>query len=439
VTADEVGSGPTDLGVGQTIEATIEKEVYRGRGLARVGGRVVFVPRAYAGDRVRGRVREVRPGWAEARLEEVLVPATKRRATPCPYVPRCGGCVYQELGYEAQLAAKESILRESLGRAGVPWEGAIPIRSSPEEGWRLRAGLHVAAGKDGVRLGLRQEGTHRVVDLERCLQLSEGMNEAWAGLRAAFAEHPTLGAQVRGIDLLESPDGEARVAAVATTLAPHEAPAFARVAGTPGFTGFGVEAGRRRLHWLQGSPFAEMSVGSLALRVHVRSFFQGNRFLYEALAGTVVDLLPGKGRALDLYAGVGLFALPLAARDGGEVVAVERAPTAVEDARANVRRHRLEGVRIVREDVGEALAATPRSPGERIVLDPPRTGLEREVVDLVTSRRPEAVVYVSCDPPTLGRDLARFAARGYRPDTVQLFDLFPDTFHLETVVRLLPV
>jgi len=435
--ADEEAT-PADLRVGQAIEATIEKEVYRGRGLARVEGRVVFVRRSYAGDRVRGRVREVHPGWAEASLEEVLVPAAGRRAAPCPYVPRCGGCVYQDLGYEAQLAAKESILRESLGRAGVRWEGPIPVRSSPEVGWRLRAGLHVSAGKDGLHLGLRQEGTRRVVDLEACLQLSPGMNEAWAELRAIFTDHSKLGARVRGVDLLESSDGDVRVAALATTLAPHEAPAFARVARATRLAGLGVEAGRGRLHWLQGSPFVEMSVGSLGLRVHLRSFFQANRFLYESLARTVVDLLPGKGRALDLYAGVGLFALPLAARDGGEVVAVERAPTAVEDARANVRQNRLEGVRVVRKDVREALAAIRPESGERIVVDPPRTGLEREVVDLVTDRRPEAVVYVSCDPPTLGRDLARFAARGYRADSVQLFDLFPDTFHLETVVRLLP-
>lgn len=437
MTVDE-GKPAGDLRVGQAIEATIEKEVYRGRGLARVEGRVVFVPRTYTGDRVRACVREVHPGWAEASLEEVLVPAAGRRTAPCRYVPRCGGCVYQDLGYEAQLTAKENVLRESLGRAGVPWEGPISARSSPEAGWRLRASLHVAAGRDGLRLGLRQEGTRRVVDLESCLQLSEGMNEAWGELRALLTENPKLGARVRGVDLLESPDGGARVASVGTTLAPHQVAAFGGIGQPERLTGFGLEVGRGRQHWLLGTPYVEMSVGALSLRVHVRSFFQANRFLYESLASTVVDLLPGKGRALDLYAGVGLFALPLAARDGGEVVAVERAPTAVEDARANVRRNRLEGVRIVRKDVRQALAAARPEPGERIVLDPPRTGLEREVVDLVADRRPEAVVYVSCDPPTLGRDLARFATRGYRPDTVLLFDLFPDTFHLETVVRLLP-
>ena len=435
MTADE--GKAEGLRVGQTIEAAIEKAVYRGRGLARVEGRVVFVPRAHAGDRVRARVREVRPGWAEASLEEVLVPAPARRGAPCPYVPRCGGCVYQDLGYEAQLAAKEGVLRESLGRAGAPWEGPTTVHPSPEEGWRLRASLHVAAGEDELRLGLREEGTRRVVDLERCLQLSEGMNEAWGELRSLLTENPKLGARVGGIDLLESPDGSARVATLATT-APRRATRSPGVPRPERLTGFGLEEGRGRRHWLLGTPYVEMSVGALSLRVHVRSFFQANRFLYESLASTVVDLLPGPGRALDLYAGVGLFALPLAARDGGEVVAVERAPTAVEDARANVRRNRLEGVRIVRTDVRQALATTRPEPGERIVLDPPRTGLEREVVDLVAERRPSQVVYVSCDPPTLGRDLARFATRGYRPDTVELFDLFPDTFHLETVVRLRP-
>jgi 23S rRNA (uracil1939-C5)-methyltransferase len=228
------------------------------------------------------------------------------------------------------------------------------------------------------------------------------------------------------------------VACLSTALSPHEAPSLAPIgSGIDGLEGFGVQAGRR-LHWLQGSPHVEAAVLGLSLRIHVQSFFQANRFLYEPLARRVLDLLPGAGRALDLYAGVGLFALPLAARGEGEVIAVERAATAVRDAEANVRRNHLEGIRVIRKDVASALAATPREAGERVVLDPPRTGLEREVVDLVAARRPEAVVYVSCDPPTLGRDLARFREQGYVPESVEVFDLFPDTFHLETVVRLRP-
>jgi 23S rRNA (uracil1939-C5)-methyltransferase len=277
------------------------------------------------------------------------------------------------------------------------------------------------------------------VDIETCLQLSDGMNDTLRELRTALDRRSWLRARLRGLGVLESPDGQTRVVSLATTLAPDEAPRLAGVTEeVPGVAGLGVEAVSERLHWLTGPPHVEATVLSLPMRVHVRSFFQANRFLYEDLARRVTGLLPGTGRALDLYAGVGLFALPLAARDGSEVVAVERSHSAAEDARANARRNRLDGVRVVQRDVREALASLRPETGERVVVDPPRTGLEADVIRLIAGRRPEVVVYVSCDPPTLGRDLARFAHQGYRPDCVQLFDLFPDTFHLETVVRLIP-
>ncbi|HYN02621.1 MAG TPA: TRAM domain-containing protein [Vicinamibacteria bacterium] len=432
-------ASPTRNGLhpGQLVEAVIEKGVYRGRGLGRVDGRVVFVPRAHPGDRVRARVTEVHPGWAEGDLVEVLAAAPARRASPCPYVPRCGGCSYQDLAYEAQLRVKESVLRESLGRAGAPWEGPVAVHASPETGWRMRASLHFATGENGLRLGLQQEGTHRVVDVLACLQLSERMNRAARALRDALAGNPALGPRLRGLDLLESPDGGTLLASLETALAPHEAPTLVSLAArVPGLDGFGVATGPR-LQWLHGAPFVEASVLGVVLRARARSFFQANRFLLEPLARTVVDLVPpGDGRVVDLYAGVGLFALPLAARGEREVLAVEWASSAAEDARWAARRNRLDAVRVVAGDVATALAEAGPGKGERIVLDPPRTGAGPEVVALVADRAPAAIVYVSCDPPTLGRDLAALAKRGYRPDVVHLFDLFPDTFHMETVVRL---
>jgi 23S rRNA (uracil1939-C5)-methyltransferase len=387
---------------------------------------------------VRADITEVHAGWAEGTLVEVLDPAPERRPSPCPYVPRCGGCAYQDLGYEEQLRVKEQVLRESLARAGAAWEGKIAVHASPETGWRARAALHFAAGEAGPALGLRQEGTRRVVDVAACLQLSERMNRAARVLRDALAQRPALWAGLRGLDLLEAPDGGALVASLETALPPHEAPALAPLAGLAGLDGFGVATGPR-LHWLYGEPFVGAMVLGVRLRAHVRSFFQANRFLLEPLVRTVVDLVPpGAGRVIDLYAGVGLFALPLAARGEGEVLAVEWSKAAAQDARWGAEANGLRGVRVVGGDVAGALAGLPPQEGERVVLDPPRTGAGREVVSLVADRRPKAVVYVSCDPPTLGRDLAAFAARGYRPDAVHLFDLFPDTFHLETVVRLRP-
>jgi len=426
------------LRVGDAVEAVVEKAVYRGRGLVRVGGQVVFVPRAHLGDRVRARVREVHAGWAEAVLEEVVGASASRRTSPCPYVPRCGGCVYQDLAYDAQLDVKEGVLRESLGRAGAPWRGPIERHPSPERGWRLRAGLHFAAAGGSLALGLRQEGSRRLVDIDECLQLSEGLNETARRLRRALEREPSLWPRLRGLDLLEAPDGGARLATLVTSLRPHEAPRLAPLASAAPVSGFGIETGDRRLHWLHGPPHVEARVRGLGLRVHARSFFQSNRFLLGPLVDAVLDLLPAAERSLDLYAGVGLFALPLAARDGGEVVAVEQSGVAAACARENARRNRLGRLRVVRSDVGEALRRTGPAPDETVVVDPPRTGLGPEVVDLVSARRPTAVVYVSCDPATLGRDLVRFAERGLRPDTVRLFDLFPDTFHVETVVRLRP-
>jgi 23S rRNA (uracil1939-C5)-methyltransferase len=421
---------------GQLVETVIEKGVYRGRGLGRVQGHVVLVPRAHPGDRVRVQVIAVHAGWVEGALVEVLDAAPPRRLPPCPYVPRCGGCAYQDLTYEAQLQVKEAILRESLARAGAPWDGDVTVHASPERGWRMRASLHFAATQGELRLGLRQEGTRRVVDVETCLQLSERMNRAARGLRQALADHPAVWPRLRGVGLLESPDGSALVASLQTTLSPGEVPALAALGRALGLSGFGVGTGRRH-QWLQGTPFVEAIVIGVTLRAHAQSFFQANRFLLELLARTVVGLVPaGSGRVVDLYAGVGLFALPLAARGEPEVLAVEWADSAAEDARWAAGRQGFDALRIVMGDVAKALAdAQPRA-GERVVLDPPRAGAGRRVVDLVAGRDPEAVVYVSCDPPTLGRDLAAFASRGYRPDVVHLFDLFPDTFHMETVVRL---
>jgi len=433
-----VSGGPVPGGPrrGDHVEVVIEKAVYRGRGLGRVDGRVVLVPRAHPGDRVRARLTEVHAGWAEGTIAEVLAAASERRASPCPYVPRCGGCAYQDLAYDAQVRAKEAILRESLARAGVPWDGVVEVHASPERSWRMRASLHFGPGERGPVLGLRQEGTRRVVDVLTCLQLSDRMNQAARALRDAVAARPALWRHVRGLDLLESVDGSALVASLDTALPAHEGQALAPLAGVAGLDGFGVATGRR-LQWLHGTPFVEATVTGVTLRAHVRSFFQANRFLLEPLARTVVGLVPGgEGRVIDLYCGVGLFALPLAARGEPDVLAVEWAASAAEDARWGARRNGLGGVRVMSGDVDGVLAAVRPQVGERVVLDPPRTGAGPAVVSRVADREPEAVVYVSCDPPTLGRDLAAFAARGYRPDAVHLFDLFPDTFHMETAVRL---
>lgn len=429
------------LRAGDVIEAVVEKGVYRGLGLARHEGQVVFIPRGLPGDRVRARVQSATSGYVKAEAEERLAPGPARRPSPCPFFPPCGGCAYQELDYTAQLGLKETILRESLSRAGVAWDGEIPMAASPEQGWRTRASFHLAEGSEGWRLGLYVEGTHRVVDLPSCLQVSDAMNRTQRSLRASLSERPRSARRVRGLDLAESGDGTRLVAALETAMAAPEAVGLAPLAdAVPWLTGFGVVAGdgrHRRFQLLRGEPYVEHPVGGRRLRAHIGSFFQGNRFLLDRLVATVADLTPRGGSVLDLYAGVGLFALALA--ESAEAVSgVELNPIAVEDARHNAERAGLAHVRFLQGDAYDGLASWRVAPEERIVLDPPRTGTGADLVQAIAGRRPAAIVYVSCDPPTLGRDLKAFAAEGYVPDAMRALDLFPDTFHLETVVRLVP-
>lgn len=424
---------------GDVIELDIEKAVYRGQGLGRHEGQVVFVPRAVPGDRVRVRIEAGTAGYVRGRIEQVLGQATGRRAAPCALFDRCGGCAYQAYDYASQLSVKEAVLRETLARARVEWAGPIAMHASPEVGWRMRASLHVHYGADGLRLGLHEEGSHRVTDLETCLQLSPAMNGAQRALAKALARRPDWARHVQDVDLAEAPDGGQLVASLETDLEPPAAAALGALAeAMPSLTGLGVVAGAgraRRFMPLRGEPWIDATVQGLRLRAHVRSFFQGNRFLLGDLVAAVTGLTPAGGSVLDLYAGVGLFALPLAAR-AERVRGVEIDAGAVGDADRNVERSGLGNVRIERGDVAAALRGTEAAEDERIVLDPPRAGAGAEVVRGIARRRPLSVVYVSCDPATLARDLKGFAAEGYVPAAVELFDLFPDTFHLETVVAL---
>jgi 23S rRNA (uracil1939-C5)-methyltransferase len=420
------------------LDLEIEKGVYRGLGLARYHGQVLFVPHVLPGERVRARVQRIARGYAEMRLVEVVSPAPARRSPPCPYAPRCGGCAHQEVDYAAQLTLKEAVLQETLGRSRVEWSAPIPVQPSPEQAWRTRASFHLGMAAEGLRLGLFEEGTHRVVDVETCLQVSPAMNRAARGLLEALRPRPRLASLIQGIELAESSDGAQLVAALVVAGDPGAASdASALVSEVPWLTGLGLATERgpaSEFVLLKGAPYVETTVDGVAFRAHVRSFFQGNRFLLEPLARAAVAPLPAEGKVLDLYSGVGLFAL-LAARGGRPVRSAEMHPLAVEDARVNAKRAGLE-VRIDAAEVRAALAAWPVEAGESIVLDPPRSGVEAPVLEAIAARAPGTIVYVSCDPPTLGRDLARLVAKGYRIESLQAFDLFPDTFHLETIAVL---
>jgi tRNA/tmRNA/rRNA uracil-C5-methylase (TrmA/RlmC/RlmD family) len=419
------------------LEVTVEKPVYRGLGLARHDGQVVLVHRGLPGERVRVAVQTRERGFLRAEVAEVLAPSPERRQSPCAFFERCGGCAYQALTYDAQLRAKGAVLRESLARAGVDWEAPIGVAPSPERGWRTRALLHVEVAGSEVRVGLHEAGSRQLVEVGECLQISDPMLRTARSLAEAMARWPGLARGVDAISLAESGDGGRLVAVLETRLPAKEAPRLASLgADVPWLSGLGAALGGRFV-LLSGDPNVDAEIEGVRLRAHVRSFFQANRFLLGPLVQAVVDEMPPAASVLDLYSGVGLFARAAASR-AADVTAVEGNAQAVADARANLLDVRGAAVRV---EGGDALRGLRRwRPGPRpfVVLDPPRTGLGRGVVEAVAAKRPDRIVYVSCDPPTLGRDLRRFATRGYGLRRLRALDMFPDTFHIESVAVLEP-
>jgi 23S rRNA (uracil1939-C5)-methyltransferase len=377
------------LAAGQVVELAIDRLAYGGDGVARHDGVVVFVPFTAPGERVRARVTEVRKRFARAALEDVLVPSPERRAPPCRYFGACGGCQLQHLTEAAQREAKVGFVRDALRRiGGADWSGPLPMLAADGFGYRLRARLAARGG----RLGYHRADSHEVVDVERCPLLVPALDQALAAARAARVPLP------RELVLAAGDDG---------------------VAAAPALPGLPDRELRRR-------------VGAHGYRLAAGAFFQANAQLLEALVAAAVPE-GGGALALDLFAGVGLFTLPLAQRFA-RVVAIEADPAAVELLRANAPAN----VEVVAADAAVWLArASFAEPPDLALLDPPRAGAAG-VLPALAAARARRIAYVACDPATCARDLAPLLAGGWRLQSVTALDLFPQTFHVETVVHLAP-
>lgn len=394
--------------VGEIHEAAVEKLVYGGDGLARIGNRAVFIPFAAAGDRLKVRITEAAKSFARAAIVEVVEPSPARRKPPCAHFGECGGCQLQHLNYEAQLEAKSGFVRESLRRlGGIDWSRPIPVRSAAEFGYRSRAELKVVAGADsGPRIGYYRAGTQELCEIEDCPILMPAIGRE---LKLLLAGNSTIPAGATRI-FLTAGDDEVIVA--------------------PG-TGDNASA-----ESLDALGTAHQTVRGINYGFGVRSFFQGNRLLLDVL---VEEALAGSrgGFAVDLYAGVGLFSLQLAGRFD-EVCAVEgnriAAAHGVENAHANsihnVRHEPISVEAWLKYKAGEY----PRP--DLVLLDPPRAGAGEKVVSRIVALGSPAITYISCDPATLARDLRLLAAGGYGIESIIALDMFPQTFHVETVVHL---
>ncbi|HYH85466.1 MAG TPA: class I SAM-dependent RNA methyltransferase [Pyrinomonadaceae bacterium] len=389
------------LGAGAELDVTVERILPGGVGLAHAHGQTVFVSLAAPGDFVRVRVETVRSRLAFASITEVLTPSPVRVAPPCPHFGRCGGCDFQQLAYEAQLAAKVEIIRDCLRRvARVEPPDEIHITPSPNE-WHYRSRARWQHDPLRKHLGYFERGSHRIRDVAECPVASPPVQERLTTLRALLAED-RLPDDVPEFEAIAGDEG----VALAPAVAPEDEREQSRV------------------------------IGGERYRFDAGCFFQINHALLEPLVREGLRDAAGDA-ALDLYSGVGLFTLPLARRFS-RVVAVEGNAAASEYARRNLEDAALTNARVETSAVGNWLARNADALGhiDFVLLDPPRAGAEHECVQSIIRLRPRHVSYVSCDPATLARDLRLLTEGGYRTASVRAFDMFPQTHHVETVVHL---
>jgi 23S rRNA (uracil1939-C5)-methyltransferase len=432
----------------KSLLVQIDKLVHGGKGLAHDGSLAIFVEGVLPGESVRIQFERVKKGYAEGRLLEVVTPSPHRTAAPCPVYGQCGGCQLQHASPTAQLELKRSILTETLVRLGGLTDVDVPpLIASPEVyGYRHRARLAVVTPKGKTAsLAYHEEGSHRLVPIAACPLLAPRLNEAIAHLNRALAGSGVLATVLQEVRLaLSVTTGELMIQYEAERCTRRQAEGwFERVrTGLAGLKGQVMIAGRglQQRRWVDGETALSEQVAGLRLRCSDRSFVQANWRLNETLVETMTDwTLTGQDRAplrvLELYAGIGNFGL-LLARGGALVTLVEANPAALADARYNARVNHVGRCRFRQGPAEAILDASMPDEYDLVLMDPPRTGLSKEALAGLLHLRPHRLVYLSCDPPTLARDLRAMREGGYRMMRVQGFDMFPQTMHIETLVEL---
>ena len=393
-------------------EVEIEKLVYGGDGLARLDGQVVLMPYVLPQERVSFTPHRVKTGLLKGTQVRILQPSAERIEPRCEYFMSCGGCNLQHTGYEFQLAQKQSILRETLRRiAGLEYAEEIAIISGEPWSYRNRVQLHFKAGT----CGFHKPESHAIQGISHCDISAPLLNDAIAKIRPAVKKQEWP-------DFLRSLELFTNGSEIQVNVLESNRPVAARF-----FT------------WLKNlvptiaAGAIEYEAAGQRFRISGGSFFQTNRFLIDQLVNEVLGDETGQ-EAVDLYAGVGLFTLPIAKRFQ-RVQAVERGATAFRDLEFNAATANLANINPQRASAEEFLHNLTTAP-EWIVADPPRAGVGKEVTTELLRLKPQHLTLVSCDPATLARDLKTLLAGGYQIARMSLVDLFPQTYHFETVVRL---
>ncbi len=443
----------------ERFKARIENWASDGSGVCRIGGRAVFVKGALPGEIWDLKLVRVTASAAWARGEKLLSSSSARQEPACPVYGRCGGCALLHAAYDAELECKLSRVNEALRRiGGLDFQISEILGAEKTEGYRNKSILSVAAGENGPVAGFFRQRSHEVIPAERCLLQTP--------LAADSARAVLDWMRANAIEPYDEASGKGQVRHIYTRCAFRTGEAMACIVTARGFgaaatadlvralrsacpaltsivlcvnktRGNTVLAGDFHILW--GSESITEELCGLRFELSPLSFFQVNPPQAEKLYAKVLEYASpdGIGTVLDLYCGTGTISLCLA-RGAKQVIGAELVPEAVEDARANAARNSIENARFLCADAAEA-AKTLQYEGvkpDAIVVDPPRKGLTPDLIDTIAAMFPYRVVYVSCDPATLARDLKQFSALGYLPRHGVAVDMFTHTAHVETVVLL---
>jgi 23S rRNA (uracil1939-C5)-methyltransferase len=423
----------------ERVELTIEKLVYGGSGLARVGtGQAVFVSGVLPGERVAVVIKRKRKGILEADLIEVLTPSRDRVSPPCGGEKQCTGATWPHIAYPAQLRYKQEILLDTLAKiGGVTPARPLPILPSPRiDHYRLRTQFNVRSSGGKQQIGFFRHGSYNLIEVDDAFLIDPLINRTLKAIRVLESQLPPL----KEIHINATRVGEVHLLLFAEqdTLPSMDAfftmlrKAMPEVIGITGF------AHRKKAFTLGNN---QLSLECEGLKFHATegNFYQVNWEQNRNMVKTVLDFstLTGDETVLDLYCGIGNFALPLAKR-ADNVIGIESGYSAIEDAKANAVLNGIKNTEFIAEDLQKGLKSLMQRKmrAHTIVLDPPRAGATLKTLERVLAFVPQKIIYVSCNPSTLARDLKFFHLFGLRLDRLQPLDMFPWTYHIECVAEM---
>jgi 23S rRNA (uracil1939-C5)-methyltransferase len=420
-------------------EILIEKLVYGGSGLGHLEtGHTVFVPGVLPGERVVITIRRKRKGFYEADLSEILVPSKDRISPPCLGERQCTGATWPYIDYPAQLMIKQDILLDSLFRiGGMAPKRMLPILPSPcIDHYRLRAQFNVRTKDGKQRIGFFRQGSYDLIEVEDAFLLHPIINQTLNAIRVLSPQLPVL----KEVHINASPGGEVHILLHCEQASyPFLKSFFSDLTKTVpqvvGITGF---AHKKRAFAIGKNQLA-LQVDGLTLHATEGNFFQVNWEQNKNMVRTVLEFaaLTGEETVLDLYCGVGNFSLPLA-KKAKNVIGIESGYSSIEDAKANAALNGLTNTEFISSDMqnGLKMLLQRKMRANKIVLDPPRAGATLKTLERMLAFVPRKIIYVSCNPATVARDLKHFERFGFVLERLQPIDMFPYTYHIECIAEM---